>query len=143
LVWRHHTALRNPSPALHERELHPVAELHPSDGSSYTGHGQTVEAAIPMNYLDFEKPLAEIEGKAEELRALARQNAEMDVEQEAAALDKKADDLLRDLYTSLTPWRKCQVARHPERPHCSITSRRFSRSSRRWPGIGISPTITR
>jgi acetyl-CoA carboxylase carboxyl transferase subunit alpha len=72
-----------------------------------------------MNYLDFEKPLAEIEGKAEELRALARQNAEMDVEQEAAGLDKKADDLLRDLYTSLTPWRKCQVARHPERPHCS------------------------
>jgi acetyl-CoA carboxylase carboxyl transferase subunit alpha len=72
-----------------------------------------------MNYLDFEKPLAEIEGKAEELRALARQNAEMDVEQEAAALDKKADDLLRDLYTSLTPWRKCQVARHPERPHCT------------------------
>jgi hypothetical protein len=72
-----------------------------------------------MNYLDFEKPLAEIEGKAEELRALARQNSEMDVEQEAAALDKKADDLLRDLYKSLTPWRKCQVARHPDRPHCS------------------------
>ena len=72
-----------------------------------------------MNYLDFEKPLAEIEGKAEELRALARRNDEMDVEQEAAALDKKAEDLLRDLYTSLTPWRKCQVARHPERPHCS------------------------
>jgi acetyl-CoA carboxylase carboxyl transferase subunit alpha len=40
-------------------------------------------------------------------------------EQEAAALDKKADDLLRDLYKSLTPWRKCQVARHPDRPHCS------------------------
>jgi acetyl-CoA carboxylase carboxyl transferase subunit alpha len=72
-----------------------------------------------MNYLDFEKPLAEIEGKAEELRALARQNSEMDVEQEAAALDKKADDILRDLYKSLTPWRKCQVARHPDRPHCS------------------------
>jgi acetyl-CoA carboxylase alpha subunit len=47
-----------------------------------------------MNYLDFEKPLAEIEGKAEELRALARANEEMDVEEEAAALDKKADDLL-------------------------------------------------
>lgn len=72
-----------------------------------------------MNYLDFEKPLAEIEGKAEELRALARQSSEMDVEQEAAALDKKAEDLLRDLYKSLTPWRKCQVARHPDRPHCS------------------------
>ena len=49
------------------------------------------------NYLDFEKPLAEIEGKAEELRALARQNEEMDVEAEAAALDKKADELLREL----------------------------------------------
>jgi acetyl-CoA carboxylase carboxyl transferase subunit alpha len=70
------------------------------------------------NYLDFEKPLAEIEGKAEELRAMARQNPEMKVADEAAALDKKATELLRDLYKSLTPWRKCQVARHPDRPHC-------------------------
>ena len=70
------------------------------------------------NYLEFEKPLAEIEGKAEELRALARANEEMDVEDEAKALDKKASDLLVDLYKSLSPWRKCQVARHPDRPHC-------------------------
>ncbi|MEM9434246.1 MAG: acetyl-CoA carboxylase carboxyltransferase subunit alpha [Pseudomonadota bacterium] len=70
------------------------------------------------HYLDFEKPLAEIEGKAEELRALARNNEEMDVEQEAKALDVKAEKLLVDLYKSLTPWRKCQVARHPDRPHC-------------------------
>ncbi|AZV79662.1 acetyl-CoA carboxylase carboxyltransferase subunit alpha [Parasedimentitalea marina] len=69
-------------------------------------------------YLDFEKPLAEIEGKAEELRALARANEEMDIEAEAAALDLKAGQLLEDLYKDLTPWRKCQVARHPERPHC-------------------------
>ncbi|MDA0923498.1 MAG: acetyl-CoA carboxylase carboxyltransferase subunit alpha [Proteobacteria bacterium] len=69
-------------------------------------------------YLDFEKPLAEIEGKAEELRALARQSDGMDVEAEAAALDRKAADMLRDLYKSLSPWRKCQVARHPDRPHC-------------------------
>ncbi|GGH36678.1 acetyl-CoA carboxylase carboxyltransferase subunit alpha [Cribrihabitans marinus] len=69
-------------------------------------------------YLDFEKPLAEIEGKAEELRALARTSEEMDVADEAAALDKKAAALLVDLYKDLTPWRKCQVARHPERPHC-------------------------
>ena len=69
-------------------------------------------------YLDFEKPLAEIEGKAEELRALARANEEMDVAEEAAALDAKAAQLLVDLYKDLTPWRKCQVARHPERPHC-------------------------
>ncbi|PSL17451.1 acetyl-CoA carboxylase carboxyltransferase subunit alpha [Shimia abyssi] len=70
------------------------------------------------NYLDFEKPLAEIEGKAEELRALARQNEEMDVTDEASALDRKAAELLDELYKELTPWRKCQVARHPERPHC-------------------------
>ena len=70
------------------------------------------------NYLDFERPLAEIEGKAEELRAMARQNPEMGVDAEAAALDKKASELLQDLYKTLTPWRKCQVARHPDRPHC-------------------------
>lgn len=70
------------------------------------------------NYLDFEKPLAEIEGKAAELRALARANEEMDIEDEAAALDAKASDLLASLYADLTPWRKCQVARHPDRPHC-------------------------
>ena len=70
------------------------------------------------HYLDFEKPLAEIEGKAEELRAIARRSEDMDVEDEAAALDKKAADLLTQLYKSLTPWRKCQVARHPQRPHC-------------------------
>ena len=69
-------------------------------------------------YLDFEKPLAEIEGKAEELRAMARQSEGMDVEAEAAALDRKAAEMLRELYKSLTPWRKCQVARHPDRPHC-------------------------
>lgn len=71
-----------------------------------------------MNYLEFEKPLAEIEGKAEELRAMARANPGMDVEKEAAGLDKKARDLLVTLYGSLTAWQKCQVARHPDRPHC-------------------------
>ena len=71
-----------------------------------------------MQYLEFEKPLAEIEGKAEELRAMARANSEMDVSKEAEALDRKAEVLLRDLYKDLTPWRKCQVARHPDRPHC-------------------------
>ncbi|GLT08945.1 acetyl-CoA carboxylase carboxyltransferase subunit alpha [Sulfitobacter sp. PR48] len=69
-------------------------------------------------YLDFEKPLAEIEGKAEELRAMARENGEMDITAEAKALDAKAASLLEEIYGSLTPWRKCQVARHPERPHC-------------------------
>ncbi|WP_371061384.1 acetyl-CoA carboxylase carboxyltransferase subunit alpha [Rhodosalinus sp. 5P4] len=70
------------------------------------------------HYLDFEKPLAEIEGKAEELRALARTSEGMDVEEEAVALDRKAAAMLAQLYKDLTPWRKCQVARHPQRPHC-------------------------
>ena len=71
-----------------------------------------------MNYLEFERPLAEIEGKAGELRALARSNSEMDITKEVEALDRKAEALLKDLYKTLTPWRKCQVARHPDRPHC-------------------------
>lgn len=71
-----------------------------------------------MNYLEFEKPLAEIEGKAEELRAMARANPGMDVEKEAAGLDKKASEMLSGLYGGLTAWQKCQVARHPDRPHC-------------------------
>ena len=71
-----------------------------------------------MNYLEFEKPLAEIEGKAVELRAMARANPETDVEKEAEALDRKAQQLLADLYRQLSPWRKCLVARHPDRPHC-------------------------
>ena len=71
-----------------------------------------------MTYLDFEKPLADIEGKAEELRAMARKDGAVDVSKEADALDKKSAAMLRDLYKDLTPWRKCQVARHPDRPHC-------------------------
>ncbi len=71
-----------------------------------------------MTYLEFEKPLADLEGKAEELRALARKGEGVDLEKEAAALDRKAEDMLRDIYKQLDPWRKTQVARHPERPHC-------------------------
>ncbi len=71
-----------------------------------------------QNYLEFEKPLAEIEGKAEELRAMARQGEGVDVGNEAEALDKKAAAMLESLYKNLTPWQKCLVARHPDRPHC-------------------------
>ena len=69
-------------------------------------------------YLDFEKPLSEIEGKAEELRAMARADAKVDVEKEASQLDQKARDMLVALYKGLTPWQKAQVARHADRPHC-------------------------
>jgi len=71
-----------------------------------------------MNYLEFEKPLAEIEGKATELRAMAAANPDVQIEKEAAALDAKAQKMLVDMYKSLSPWRKCLVARHPDRPHC-------------------------
>ncbi len=71
-----------------------------------------------QNYLEFEKPLAEIEGKAAELRAMARQGEGVDVGNEAEALDKKAAAMLESLYKNLTPWQKCLVARHQDRPHC-------------------------
>ena len=70
------------------------------------------------HYLEFERSLAEIEGKAGELRAMAEKSEAVDVDKEAAALDKKAAAMLKDLYADLTPWQKCQVARHPDRPHC-------------------------
>ena len=71
-----------------------------------------------MTYLDFEKPLADIEGKAEELRAMGRKGEGVDVDKEAVALDKKAGEMLTSLYKNLDPWRKTLVARHPDRPHC-------------------------
>ncbi|MEM8790279.1 MAG: acetyl-CoA carboxylase carboxyltransferase subunit alpha [Pseudomonadota bacterium] len=70
-----------------------------------------------QNYLDFEKGLAELQGKAAELRALAAQDAKMNVDGEADTLDKRANELLTELYADLSPWQKCQVARHPDRPH--------------------------
>ena len=72
-----------------------------------------------QNYLEFEKPLAENEGKAAELRAMAEKSEDdVDLEAEASALDKKAQSMLAELYKNLNPWRKCQVARHQDRPHC-------------------------
>ncbi len=70
-----------------------------------------------QNYLDFEKGLAELQGKATELRAMARQDPNLKVEGEADQLEGKAREMLRELYGELTPWQKCQVARHPDRPH--------------------------
>lgn len=70
-----------------------------------------------QSYLDFEKGLADLEGKAEELRSRARHGEDMDVEEEARELDEKSAALLKDLYEDLSPWQKCQVARHPNRPH--------------------------
>jgi acetyl-CoA carboxylase carboxyl transferase subunit alpha len=68
-------------------------------------------------YLEFEKGLAEIDGKAQELRVLENKTKGISASSEAEALEKKSEALLIQLYKDLTPWRKCQVARHPMRPH--------------------------
>jgi len=70
------------------------------------------------SYLDFEKPVAEIEAKIEELRALETGDSADAIGEEIRRLEAKAAQTLRDLYAGLTPWQKTQVARHPERPHC-------------------------
>jgi acetyl-CoA carboxylase carboxyl transferase subunit alpha len=70
------------------------------------------------SYLDFEKPVAEIEAKVAELRALETGDSAAAIGEEITRLEVKAAQVLRDLYASLTPWQKTQVARHPDRPHC-------------------------
>jgi acetyl-CoA carboxylase carboxyl transferase subunit alpha len=68
------------------------------------------------SYLDFEKPVAEIEAKLEELRALETPESAAAIGEEISRLEAKAAQTLRDLYANLTPWQKTQVARHHERP---------------------------
>ncbi|MEM1288852.1 MAG: acetyl-CoA carboxylase carboxyltransferase subunit alpha [Pseudomonadota bacterium] len=68
-------------------------------------------------YLDFEKPVADLEGKVEELKALQAEDSAVDVSDEISRLEVKAQKALTDLYAKLTPWQKTQIARHPDRPH--------------------------
>ena len=74
---------------------------------------------MPQTYLDFEKPIAELESKISELEALAKTGDGPSISDELGKLRDKAAKQLKDTYSSLTPWRKAQVARHPERPHFS------------------------
>jgi acetyl-CoA carboxylase carboxyl transferase subunit alpha len=69
-------------------------------------------------YLDFEKPVAELEAKIEELRALDHATGSVEIGEEVARIEAKAAEALREVYAHLTPWQKAQVARHPQRPHC-------------------------
>jgi acetyl-CoA carboxylase carboxyl transferase subunit alpha len=69
-------------------------------------------------YLDFEKGVAELEAKVEELRALADAGNTVGIGDEISRLEAKAAGALEELYASLSPWEKTQVARHPQRPHC-------------------------
>jgi len=70
------------------------------------------------SYLDFEKPVAELEARIDELRALAATGDSAAISEEVARLEAKASTELAELYAGLTPWQKTQVARHPQRPHC-------------------------
>src|SRR6516164_2443648 len=70
------------------------------------------------SYLDFEKPVAELEAKIEELRALQSGGDSIAIGEEISRIEGKAALALKELYGGLTPWQKTQVARHPQRPHC-------------------------
>jgi len=77
------------------------------------------QSATVRTYLDFEKPIAELESKVAELRAInSDDDASASLTDEVAKLQQKAHQALVDTYAKLTPWQKTQVARHPDRPHC-------------------------
>ena len=74
-----------------------------------------------QHYLDFEKELALLDGKANELRSInSSQNEEKQKNGDIKEIEKKSKQLLKKIYSELTPWHKCQIARHPERPHSSL-----------------------
>ena len=76
-------------------------------------------------YLEFEKPIADLEARVAELRDTAS-SGEIDIEAEIGKLEAKADKLLKDTYARLSPWQKAQVARHPDRPHFKDFSARLA-----------------
>jgi acetyl-CoA carboxylase carboxyl transferase subunit alpha len=71
------------------------------------------------SYLDFEKPVSDLQGKVQELRSLGEQGDAVAIGEEIAKLEAKAAQALAEIYAKLTPWQKTQVARHPDRPHTS------------------------
>jgi len=72
-----------------------------------------------QSYLDFEKPVAELEGKIAELKSLAATDEAVSIDEEVNRLSSRAEEALAEIYKKLTPWQKTQVARHPQRPHFS------------------------
>ena len=74
-----------------------------------------------QHYLDFEKEIALLDGKDNELRSTnSSQNQEKQKNDNIKEIEKKSKQLLKKIYSDLTPWHKCQIARHPERPHSSL-----------------------
>jgi acetyl-CoA carboxylase carboxyl transferase subunit alpha len=74
------------------------------------------EQDLPAEYLEFEKPIAELEKKIEEL-TLFTSNGNIDLEEEILKLQKKSDQLLVEIYSRLSPWQKVQISRHANRPY--------------------------
>jgi acetyl-CoA carboxylase carboxyl transferase subunit alpha len=72
-----------------------------------------------QTYLDFEKPVADLEGKIAELKSLSSTDQAVSIDEEVNRLSSRAEEALADIYKRLTPWQKTQVARHPQRPHFS------------------------
>jgi acetyl-CoA carboxylase carboxyl transferase subunit alpha len=80
-----------------------------------------VAAGISMmirTYLDFEKPIAELDSKIEDLKSLRNEDSSVSIDDEVKHLEEKARIALEETYARLTPWQKTQIARHPDRPHC-------------------------
>ena len=97
-----------------------------------------------MVYLDFEKPLADIEGKAEELRAMARKGeGAVDVEKEAEALDRKAASCWTSSTRTSTPGGSARSPAIPTARIAATISRRCSPNTRRWPATAPLATIMR
>ncbi len=82
-------------------------------------HGQIKGQTTMMTFLEFEKPIAELEGKIRELRSFSGTGGDVDITHEVGQLEGKLGKLLRETYKGLKPHQKMQVARHPERPHMS------------------------
>ncbi|MCU0830106.1 MAG: acetyl-CoA carboxylase carboxyltransferase subunit alpha [Rhizobiaceae bacterium] len=74
---------------------------------------------MAYQYLDFEKPVSDIDGKILELKTMSAGSSEVDLDAEIKRLEKKSKETLAEIYKALTPWQKAQVARHADRPHCN------------------------
>lgn len=107
-----------------ETSSEPNREPSPAGDGSATKHAAASAPptahlrSTPRTYLTFEKPIAELEAKVAELKALAQTGAAVPITEEIKRLEQKAKQALIDIYAKLSPWQKAEVARHPERPHC-------------------------
>ena len=79
--------------------------------------GEGASAIGMISYLEFEKPVAELESRIAELKSAAGEDGDVDISNELTRLELKSADLLASTYANLSPWQKTQVARHPARPH--------------------------